>query len=87
MAFGCIPVYWPATADIENEIPKNMFIDVREYSSIAELFRHLDNICASEIEQRREDIREFYSKKYAEVSIDRYVEKALKIVRAVIEDQ
>jgi hypothetical protein len=75
---GTIPVYWGAP-DIEDYIPKECFIDMRDFKNYAELRRFLKSITKSEIVSYKENARKYleseqfepYTKEYfAEMFVD-----------------
>jgi hypothetical protein len=55
---GVVPVYLGAT-DIDNFIPKNTFIDVRDFSNENELYNKIKNITDKEIEELINSGRKF----------------------------
>ncbi|MHC1589221.1 MAG: glycosyltransferase family 10 domain-containing protein [Methermicoccaceae archaeon] len=55
---GTIPVYWGAP-DIEDYVPKECFIDMRDFKTYAKLREFLKSLTRSEIESYRENAREY----------------------------
>lgn len=50
---GTVPVYWGAP-DIEEWVPRDCFVDMREFADYAELRSHLRGLTATELERYRE---------------------------------
>jgi hypothetical protein len=55
---GTIPVYWGAP-DIQEHIPKNCFIDMREFSNYSDLRDHLRSLDSEDIDQLKINARQF----------------------------
>lgn len=55
---GCVPVYW-GSSTIEKHIPKNCFIDRREFKDTAEVNQFLRNITAAQYQQYQDNIQHF----------------------------
>ncbi len=55
---GCIPVYWGAP-NIEDHIPKECFVDRRDYSSHADLYHDLSNMTEAEFNHRLDAIEDY----------------------------
>lgn len=58
----CVPVYWGAT-DIEKYIPKNCFIDFRDFKNYSELLKFLDSVTEKEYNKYIENIEVLLSDK------------------------
>lgn len=55
---GCVPVYWGAP-NITDHIPKECFIDRRDFSSHEELYGYLENMCEKKYLEYQENITDF----------------------------
>ena len=55
---GTVPVYWGAP-DIEDYIPEECFIDMRDFKNYAELRQFLKSLTKSEIESYKENARKY----------------------------
>jgi hypothetical protein len=75
-AAGCVPVYWGAS-NITDYIPKNCFIDYRDFSSPEELYQFIKNMSKETYEQYLHDIRTFLSSEKAQVFSPATFEKIL----------
>jgi len=75
-AAGCVPVYWGA-ANIESYIPKNCFIDYRDFTSREELYRYMKDCPKEVFEQYLENIRAFLKSEQAQVFSPATFEKAV----------
>lgn len=76
---GVIPVYWGAP-NIEKYIPKNCFIDMREYENYQELYEYLSSMTMNEYMIYIDNINHFFQsidEKY-EFSIDYYIDTIYK---------
>ena len=72
---GTIPIYLGAP-DVGNYIPKNCFIDMRDFGSYAELHAYLSNLSAEGISSFREAAREYLaSEQYQPFTKERFVEQ------------
>lgn len=58
MSAGCIPVYWGA-ANIEELVPKNCFIDRRQFSSYGELYNFMVTMSVDQYNEYIYNIREY----------------------------
>ncbi|HEY2809868.1 MAG TPA: glycosyltransferase family 10 [Rhabdochlamydiaceae bacterium] len=65
-AAGCVPIYWGAP-NIEKYIPKECFIDRRDFSSMEELHAFLKNMGKEEYEGYIARIRAFLSSEQAQL--------------------
>jgi hypothetical protein len=64
-SFGCVPVYLGAE-NIGKYIPKNCFIDLREFQNYSELLKFLKNISEEEYEKYLKAIKSFIKSSEAE---------------------
>jgi hypothetical protein len=55
---GCVPVYW-GSSTIEKHIPKDCFIDRREFKGTAEVHQFLVSINATQYQRYQDNIRNF----------------------------
>jgi hypothetical protein len=55
---GCIPVYWGAS-NVADHIPADCFVDRRQFSCIADVYKYLKSMPLSEYEQYQVNIRQF----------------------------
>jgi hypothetical protein len=70
---GCVPVYWGSNT-IEKHIPKNCFIDRRDFESTEETHQFLRSISAMQYQQYQDNIRNFLiSPKALEFDTTNYV--------------
>ncbi len=77
---GTVPVYWGAP-DIENYIPKECFIDMRNFWDYSELQYYLKTLSPSEIQSYRESARNFLgSEKFYPFTKEAFVERCCKII-------
>lgn len=58
----CVPIYWGAS-NIEEYIPKNCFIDYRDFMSYEKLLNYLESIDENKYNQYIENIEKFLSNK------------------------
>lgn len=65
-AAGCVPIYYGAK-NIETYIPKNCFIDYRDFSSKEELYSFLHQISEQQYEQYINNIRAFLQSEQAQL--------------------
>lgn len=65
-AAGCVPIYWGAD-NIEKYIPKECFIDYRDFSSREDLYQFIKNMPKKTYEQYIANIRTFLESKDAQV--------------------
>ena len=73
-AAGTIPIYWGAT-NIEEYIPKECFIDRRNFSSNEELYAFIKKMPKEEFEAYIRNIKEFLSSETAQLfSSDHFIE-------------
>lgn len=81
---GCVPVYWGAK-NILDYIPKECFIDKREFKSYEELYHYIKNMPDAEYEEYLENIEKylnsdkvkvFSSKYFAETIVNNCIEKS-----------
>lgn len=74
---GCIPVYWGAS-DIARYIPRECFVDWRDFKSIRKLYAYLAHMSESEYLKYIHAIRRFLSSQKAKrFSVQSFVEKVL----------
>ena len=79
-AGGCVPVYWGAP-NIEEYVPKNCFIDYRDFSSDEELYQYLKAMPRSVYEGYMERIGSYLQSKQArQFSAERFNEIILEAV-------
>jgi hypothetical protein len=79
-AAGCIPVYWGAT-NIEDYIPKECFIDYRNFKSNEELYQFIKSMTSETYEVYMEAIRDFLvSEKGMEFSPQKFDEVLLESI-------
>lgn len=55
---GCVPVYWGAK-NINKLIPKNCFIDKRDFSDVEHLYKYLKSITKDDFEKYQRNIYEY----------------------------
>ena len=55
---GCVPIYW-GDANIKKAIPKECFIDFREFSSYADLYQFMKSIKPNQFDDYQQAIRNF----------------------------
>ncbi len=55
---GTVPVYWGAP-DIENYVPKNCFIDMRDFANYDELLRFLKSLPESKVCEYRQNAKDY----------------------------
>jgi hypothetical protein len=76
MFCGSIPVYLGAP-DVEKYVPKNVFIDIREYSNYNDLLNYLSGMQEEEINEYKERIKKFItseqSKYFSSVSLAKVI--------------
>lgn len=74
---GCIPIYWGAN-NIQDYIPGNCYIDMRDFSSFDELYEYISNVSEDEYNDYIRNIKhylttdkamQFSSKKFAQTII------------------
>lgn len=65
-AAGCVPVYYGAT-NIEEYIPKNCYVDYRDFSNDEELYQHLKNMPKDIFEEYLTNIRIFLQSEKAQL--------------------
>ncbi len=53
---GCVPIYWGAN-NITDYVPKNCFIDRREFASFQEVYDYIKNMSEDEYKQYLENIK------------------------------
>lgn len=77
---GCIPVYYGAP-DITDFIPKETFIDFRNFKSYYELDKFLQNISEKEVKFYLEAAQDFVrSKLFEKFTVDYFVNKIMDII-------
>ncbi len=80
---GCVPVYWGAD-NILDHIPKNCFIDKRDFSSNYDLNKYLQSIDESEYSDYQENILNYLNSAQSQkFSLDNFLDV---IVHTVIND-
>ena len=73
MVAGCVPIYWGAN-NIEDYIPKNCFIDRRDFSSNEQLYAFIKNMKKEEYESYLENIQNFLESEKAQLfSVDTFI--------------
>ena len=75
-AAGSVPIYWGAP-NVEEYIPKNCFIDRRDFSSLDELYTFLKNITSEEYEGYLKKIRTYLDSEKAQVFSPEYFKEIL----------
>ncbi len=65
-AAGCIPIYWGAT-NIETYIPKECFIDYRDFKDREELYQFMKNMPKAVYDQYVDAIRQFLKSEKAQL--------------------
>jgi hypothetical protein len=58
MCYGCIPIYWGAP-NIQEVVPASCFIDRRDFSSTAELFKHLASLSEGDLHAIQLEIKKY----------------------------
>ncbi len=81
-AAGSIPIYWGA-GNVLDYIPKNCFIDRRDFATLEELYQHLKGMPKEEVETYLENIRTFLKSEKAQVFSRGHFEEVL--AEAVLE--
>lgn len=72
---GTIPIYLGAP-DIEKYVPKNCFIDMRDFGSYRELYAYLRSLSDKDVVSFKEAAREYLSsEKYQPFTTERFVEQ------------
>ncbi len=80
---GCVPIYWGAT-NILDFVPKNCFIDRRDFGSDMDLYIYLKNLSEHEYKIYLDNAKLFMSNYQASVfSWDSFIEKFLKFVENI----
>lgn len=64
LSYGCIPVYWGAL-NIDKYIPKNCFIDMRDFDSHESLVKYLESIDEDKFNQYHLAIKSFFGSNQA----------------------
>lgn len=75
-AAGCIPVYWGAK-NIEYYIPKNCFIDFRDFKDLEHLYKYLKAMPEEVYEEYLHNIRQFLKSDKAFVFSPQYLDMLL----------
>ncbi len=75
-AAGCVPIYW-GPENIEMYIPKNCFIDYRDFQSNEELYQYIKALPQSTYDDYIENIRLFLQSEAAQVFSPEYFDKIL----------
>lgn len=70
-AAGCIPIYWGAT-NVEDYIPKECFIDYRDFENNEELYQNLKNMQKEDYEVYVNNIRSFLASEKAQIFSPEY---------------
>jgi len=79
---GTIPIYWGAT-DIEELVPSNCFIDMRQFANYAELHAFLRGLSPTAVKRYKEAARGFLeSRAFEPFSKERFIE----IFRAILKE-
>jgi hypothetical protein len=77
---GTIPIYWGAP-DIQEFVPSNCFIDMRQFANYTELRDHLKSLTAKEIQGYRENARDYLrSPKFRPFTKQAFVEIFARLV-------
>lgn len=77
---GTVPVYWGAP-DIETHVPKDCFIDMRQFSGYPELRDHLKALSPKEIRRYKENARDYLkSPQFHPSSTDAFVETFARLI-------
>lgn len=78
---GTIPIYLGAS-DIEKHIPKECFIDMRDFKNYEELRQFLKSLTKSEIETYKENVRKFFqSEKFIPFTKEHFAERLVNIIK------
>jgi len=81
LAVGTIPIYLGAP-DITEFVPKNCFIDMRDFKNYEELRQYLKDLSAEEIEQYRQNGKNFLrSAKYDPFRKQKFAELIVKLIK------
>jgi hypothetical protein len=75
-AAGCVPVYWGAP-NVEQYIPKNCYVDYRDFSSHEELYQHLKGMSKETYESYLANIRAFIKSDQAKVFTPAYFDRLI----------
>ncbi len=75
-AAGCVPIYW-GPKNIEKYIPKNCFINYRDFKTREELYQFMKAMTQETYERYIENIRMFIQSKEAQVFSPDYFDKTL----------
>ncbi len=75
-AAGCVPIYWGAP-NIEDYIPKDCFIDYRDFKNIEELYRFLKAMPKEVYERYLDSIRTFLDSDQAQLFSPEYFAQTL----------
>ena len=82
-AAGCVPVYWGAQ-NIEKYVPKNCFIDYRDFKSQEELYQFLKSMPKKTYDKYLENIRAFLNSEKAQLFTS---ENLMKILYGAMTEQ
>ncbi len=75
---GCVPIYWGAD-NIFDYVPKDCFIDKRDFKTYKELYKHIKNMDDETYLGYLNNIENFFNSKQAEqFKISRYIETIIK---------
>ena len=81
---GCIPVYWGAE-NISDHIPKQCFIDMRDFDSYQELYQYLVSLSSIEFSEYQNNIKEFlYGDKSKPFRAEVFVNDIVSHIKAVV---
>ncbi|MFI5343817.1 MAG: glycosyltransferase family 10 domain-containing protein [Chlamydiales bacterium] len=77
---GCVPIYWGAP-NVTKYIPKNCFIDRRDFVSDEDLYRFLKNMTKEEHEEYVNNINNYLSSEQVKLfSIDNFVKNLMGLI-------
>lgn len=77
---GCVPIYWGAS-NVQYEIPSNVYIDRREYSSYQNMLNYIKTITEDQYLASLSDIARYcQGKKYEKYLVDSYVKTIISLL-------
>ena len=82
-AAGCVPIYLGAT-NVEEYIPKDCFIDFRDFTSYEHLYQFIKNMPKSVYEEYIANIRKFLKSEEAQMFSPQYFNEIMK--EAVVQE-
>lgn len=79
---GCVPVYWGAP-NVTDFIPKNCFIDYRDFSHFEKLYNYISNMQKEEYEAYQKNIADFlFSDKSEQFRAEYFSEQIMDCIKA-----